>query len=299
MRRHQKHILLEIFILIILVPVFLLPAIHTAYGADTTAEWIKKGDNYFEMRAADHDGAWASTVPVTNALSAYLKAYELGDRSAELITKILQASYFYARYAEKERDKQKEVLQKGIDIGEEAIKKYSDDTALNYEMSVCWGRWGVVNGIFASAMKGVANKIRKYAEKTIKLDPDYAEGGGYRVMGRLHFMAPRIPLILSWPSKEESLKYLKKAVNVGSDNPTNHFYFAESLYHTGSYKEALIHLDIVLKAKLNTSKQVCKTCSSFGRIGGEIEYQRVKKLTKRLKEKILSEHSSSHTAQGP
>jgi tetratricopeptide (TPR) repeat protein len=289
----MKKLILSLFIMAFGISFAnLLSTIHTAYGKDTPADWIKKGDDFFEMRTVDYKGTWASTVPVTNALSAYLKAYELGDRSAELATKILQASYFYARYAEKERDKQKEVLQKGIEIGEEAIKKHPDDAALNYEMSVCWGRWGVVNGIFASAMKGVANKIRKHAERTISLDPDYAEGGGYRVMGRLHFMAPRIPLILSWPSKEESLKYLKKAVDANSDNLINHFYFAESLYHFGSNEEALKHLDIILKAYPNTSKQACTTCSSFGRIGGEVEYQRVKESAKSLRGKILSEQSN-------
>ncbi|MEE9615224.1 MAG: hypothetical protein V3W31_09820 [Thermodesulfobacteriota bacterium] len=217
---------------------------------------MERGDAFYAKRGEGHTGDWASTEPIERALSAYLKAYELGDSSAELSVKILQSTYFYATYAEKDKKAQKAALQKAREVGEAAAAKHPGDGPLNYQMGGIWGRWGEVNGIIASARKGVADKVRVYAEKAVSLDPGYASGGGYRTLGRLNFKAPYIPLILSWPSKKEALKYLKKAVEVGPENLTNHLFYAENLYHAKSYDEALTHVGHVLDAEIDSSKVV-------------------------------------------
>lgn len=227
-----------------------------AYGAGSTAELIARGDSFYQKRAEGHNGEWASTEPIEKALNTYLEAYEKGDRSPELAARILRASFFYATNAEKDRKNQKKILQRAIDIGSEVIEKHPDNVALNYQMAGCWGRWGEVNGIIASARKGVADKVKYYGERVLKLDPDYEEGGGHRTMGRLHFKAPYIPLILSWPDKKEALRHLARAVEAGPQNLTNHLFYAESLFKAGSYGDALKHVNVILSAKLHESKVV-------------------------------------------
>ncbi len=270
--RALRLIALPLIIALLLIPL----AAVDSYSANSVEDYIAEGDDHYARRAEGHNGDWAPTGPIEKALDAYYKAYELGDRSPELAAKILQASYFYATYAEKDRDKQKRVLQRAIDTGNEVISRYPNSVALNYQMGGCWGRWGEVNGIFASARKGVADKVKLYAEKTIGIDPYFAEGGGYRTLGRLHFKAPYIPFVLSWPDKKESLKYLRKAVEAGPENLTNHLFYAETLFSEGMYEEALNEVDHVLEADVDESKVV--------------EDLRDKKEAVALKERILAKY---------
>lgn len=227
-----------------------------SYAGETSQELIEKGDALFQKRAEGNMGELASAIPIEQALTFYMAAYQLGDNSPALAERLMKASYFYATYAERDTKKQKDILDKSIKIGEEALKKYPDDVGINYQMAGAWGRWGEANGILASARMGVAQKVRQHGEKVVFVNPSYAEGGGYRTLGRLHFKAPKIPFILSWPSKEEALKYLAKAVEAGSKNLTNHLFYAESLYHAEFYQDALKHLDIILNAELNPDKIV-------------------------------------------
>jgi len=251
-KKGKKDFLRRLFLL----SVVLLLTSSPSQAAPSIAELVSLGDDHYTRRADGHDGEWASTGPIAKALDAYLNAYELGGRSPALYTKILRASFFYATNAEKDERKQKEILQRATVIGAEAVEMYPDDAAINYQLAGCWGRWGEVNGLIASARKGVADKVKLYGEKTIRLDPDLEEGGGYRTMGRLHFKAPYIPFILSWPDKGQSLKNLAMAVEKGPHNLTNHLFYAESLVHAEAYRDALSHVDFVLTADLDESRIV-------------------------------------------
>lgn len=264
------------------VIIFFLTA-GISYGSEIQRQWLEKGDAFFRQRAEGHDGDVALASMIERALSAYIKAYEAGDLSEELAIKILDASYFYAAYSDASEKRQKEVLQQAIKIGEYGLKRYPDSVGINYWMAGIWGRWGEVNGIFASAKEGVAGKIKIYAENTIAIDPKYAEGGGYRALGRLHFKAPKIPFFLSWPSKKEALKFLKIAVYIGPDNTTNHLFYAESLYNEGLQDEALKHIDIILHKDANQDKVV--------------EILRDKKLAETLKNQILKTNVQTQNSQ--
>jgi len=252
----------------------LVPGIRTI-TAGKVQELVKTGDELFAKRAEGHEADWANVEIAEKALNSYLKAYESGGKPPELAVKVLKAAYFYGTYAEKDAKKQKEAFAKAVDIGKEALEKNPDDVSLNYQMAGNLGRWGEVNGIMASARAGVADSIKGYAEKVVRLDPAYGEAGGYRTMGRLHFKAPYIPFFLSWPDKKEALKYLRQAVEVGPDNLTNHLFYAESLHKEKSFDEALSHLDRVISAKVNASR--------------EVEDLRDKKDAEALRNKILAE----------
>ena len=189
-------------------------------------------------------------------MKKYMKAYDAGVRSSELIVKIMQANYFYATYAEQNNKKQMAAFEKSIELGEAALAKDPDNVALNYQMAGAWGRWGEVFGLIASARKGVADVMLGYAEKTIELDNKFSGGGGYRAMGRLHFKAPYIPFVLSWPDNKKSLKFLLKAVKTGPENLTNHLFYADTLLKEKQYKVALTEVDAVLNAKANPKKLV-------------------------------------------
>jgi hypothetical protein len=96
--------------------------------------------------------------------------------------------------------------------------------------AVNWGKWALVYGKTAAARQGAAARIRDYAEAVVRLDPSFDDGGGYRVLGRLHHQTPSIPFITGWASRTEALKNLRAAVETGPRNFVNRLYLAEAIW---------------------------------------------------------------------
>jgi hypothetical protein len=103
---------------------------------------------------------------------------------------------------------------------------------------VDWGKWALVFGKTAAARQGAAAKIRDYATAVVRLDPAFEEGGGYRVLGRLHHQTPSIPFITGWASRTEALRNLRAAVEVAPRNFVNRLYLAEALHDYEKEKRA-------------------------------------------------------------
>ena len=49
--------------------------------------------------------------------------------------------------------------------------------------------------------------MRYHSKKIIEIDPYYENGAGYFLLGAVHYKAPYIPFILSWPNNNDALKY--------------------------------------------------------------------------------------------
>ena len=100
-------------------------------------------------------------------------------------------------------------------------------------------------GILAAAREGVADQMREHALKIIGLDPNYEDGGGYFMLGAVHYKSPYIPFLLSWPDNEEAVKWLEKAVNTGEATPVQKVYLAQALYKEKEKEGALKLLNAV------------------------------------------------------
>src|SRR6185503_3340067 len=60
-------------------------------------------------------------------------------------------------------------------------------------------------------------------------DPSFEQGGGERILGRLHDQCPRIPLLTGWISHGKAVAYLRQALARGPENTVNQFFLAEAL----------------------------------------------------------------------
>jgi hypothetical protein len=78
--------------------------------------------------------------------------------------------------------------------------------------------------------QGAASKIRDYSQAVILLDPAYDDGGGYRVLGRLHHQTPAIPFFTGWASRSLALKNLRLAVETGPRNLVGRQFLAEAMW---------------------------------------------------------------------
>ena len=104
--------------------------------------------------------------------------------------------------------------------------------------AVSWGQWALVSGKLKAVRTGAAEKIRDDAATVIAIDPDFEEGGGYRILGRLHHQAPKIPFLTSWVSREKALENLRRAVSINDRNFVNRHFLAEALADGGPSERA-------------------------------------------------------------
>ena len=223
---------------------------------------VAEADRMYLRRQEGRVGAKASSGPINRAIAGYDRA-TADPHYVEARWKLMRALYFKGSYTGLDDDSKKAVFEKAKRVGDEAIailgasleergirgyiefgpdvlagnlKDRSDAAPTYYWAAACWGQWALANGALEAARKGAADKIRDYGLTVIGVDPEFEEGGGYRIVGRLHDQAPWIPFITGWVSRDEALKYLRLANQVNARNFANRHFLAETL-HRGDAKE--------------------------------------------------------------
>lgn len=200
---------------------------------------ISEGDSHYARRQEGRVGSRASEREIAAAVAAYDSATRAPD-SAEARWKLARAIYFKAAYTGLDADAQKALYDKARRAGDEAIaivQRRSSGTVASdpdaapsfFWSAVAWGQWALLAGKLEAVKTGVADKIRDYANEVILIDPSFEEGGGYRILGRLHDQAPWIPFITGWVSRDEAVRNLRLALAVNGQNFINRLFLAEAL----------------------------------------------------------------------
>jgi hypothetical protein len=219
---------------------------------------LAAADEAWRRRDEGRAGARANGRRISEAVSRYEEAAAVPG-AVEPRWKLARALFFEAKFTGRDRKGQRALLEKARDAGEEAIailRRRAEtpgnalaadpqnvaallsgdrDAAPTYFWTaVAWGEWGLVVPRFRAAKSGVATKVRDYATTVIALDPTFEEGGGYRILGRLHHRAPRIPGLTGWVSRAEGIRNLRLAVKSSPRNFVNRHFLAEALADGGS-----------------------------------------------------------------
>jgi hypothetical protein len=210
---------------------FFLIATYPLFASDSIAE----ADSFFAHRNENFNvqQLLADTSYINKAIIIYKKILISNADSlerGEAFWKLLQSYYFKGQFGTDDDDLKQEIYDEGIEIGEMYIDKLPESVAAYLWLGINWARWAEVSGIVAAAFKGVAGKVKYYAEKTIELDEYYLDAGGYRLLGMLHLSVPNIPLVLTWPSDEEGVLNLEKAYKIAPKNLYNKMYLALALH---------------------------------------------------------------------
>jgi len=85
----------------------------------------------------------------------------------------------------------------------------------------------------------------------IELDPAFAGGGGYRVLGWIRHKLPGV----AGGSDEKAIELLEKAVEVGDGHLLNHLCLAEIHRLNDRPKEAKKHISIILEAPIREERK--------------------------------------------
>ncbi len=207
-------------------------------------------------------GLKASAGPINQAIALYDKA-TADPHYVEARWKLMRALYFKGVYTGLEGDARRAVFEKARRIADDAIvildssvedrgikgmveagpeflagnlKQRGDAAPTFYWASTCYGQWALSVGAVESARKGVADKIRDWGATVVAINPEFEEGGGYRILGRLNDQAPWVPFITGWVSREDAIKYLRLAMGINARNFANRHFLAETL-HRGDEKQ--------------------------------------------------------------
>jgi hypothetical protein len=226
----------------------LLLALAVADPSSVFEEILARGDRHYARRAEGASGPRADPTQIGLAIDEYRGALALDPDSTAARYRMLRALYFRATFCGASEEEQRrfvdemrrvadaglarlearaEARQPGARI--EALRRVEDSTALFFWAAVTWGEWAQRHSVLSAARQGAATRIRDLAQTVVDLDPGFEEGGGYRILGRLHDLSPRLPLVTGWVSRKAALENLRRAYDISKANTVNQLFLAEAI----------------------------------------------------------------------
>jgi tetratricopeptide (TPR) repeat protein len=236
----------------------------------------RQGDEHYLRRAEGRSGDVAEASEISAALDAYEAGFRRSREDVDDRWKYLRATYFKAEFTGMPEEQQTALYERAIPVGVEATdllrkraaakagRKAStlepdeigralagDGSAAEafFWLAVVRGQWALHHGKLAAARQGVAGRVRDETRIVIAIDPKAEDAGGYRVLGRLHSVAPKVPFFTGWVDRDESIRLLRKAVDLAPENLLNMRFLAEALdEHANRRAEAREILEKVIAA---------------------------------------------------
>ena len=207
---------------------------------------MDEGVNLYNNRHEGSNGAMASTENIEKAIQHFLEALKNPNHEKDAAIYLLKSYYYYAEFAIEDIEKKKQIFDKGKELGTKFINRYPNTVEFRYWYLVNLGSWANVYGILTAAREGVADQMKAHSEKIIELDPKYQDGGGYFMLGAVHYKSPYIPFLLSWPDNDEAIKYLQLSYDIEEATLNQKNYLAQAIYKDGQVEKAKLLLKEVI-----------------------------------------------------
>jgi tetratricopeptide (TPR) repeat protein len=248
------------------------------------ADPIARGDAAWERRAEGAREGRPQPGPIREAESAYERALEVGPESLEAHWKLLRALHFAGDFAQPEKEEARRIFARARQVSEHGLEVLADrlgpleeldpealrdraersdlvpsDVArLHFWSAINWGAWSRTVGVLQAVRQGVANRLHRYTTIAIALEPDYDEGGAYRLLGRLHAELPRVPFVSGWVDPSQALPLIERAYALAPENPGNRLLLALTLLELAPERrrEALELLDRVARLTPRHAMQI-------------------------------------------
>ncbi|HRU40038.1 MAG TPA: hypothetical protein P5511_09180, partial [Candidatus Goldiibacteriota bacterium] len=101
------------------------------------------------------------------------------------------------------------------------------------------GRYSELIDLMEAATSGYAGRIKDMAEKLYSVDPEFGGGSAAYTLGRLHYKAPNIIFILTWPDKRLSKKYFEEFLSKSPGSLYGKIFLADTLWELGEKERAV------------------------------------------------------------
>jgi tetratricopeptide (TPR) repeat protein len=212
------------------------------------ASLLAQGDAHYARRAEGAVGARAQPGEVERAIDSYRAALAADPGSNLARARLIRAVFFRTSFCEAPNDVRRRLLAEARDVANEgvrrvdaglgnatgaarldALRRVDHAVELHFWAAVAWGQWGLAHGKLAAVRQGVARRVRDLGQVVVDLDPAHEQGGGYRILGRLHSQCPRIPFLTGWVSRDRGLQYLRDALDLDPTSTVDQVFLAEAI----------------------------------------------------------------------
>lgn len=217
----------------------------------TMAEAIK----LYDRRAEGAQGLRAPPAIIDRSLALLHQEIKVPAHLATAARFIMKGNYFKATFTGVSASAQEDLFAESRRLGEQAVAAFPQDVPLRYWYIISLGMWAETHGKIAAATDGIAEILKTHCEWLIKVAPAFDEGGGFRLLGRIHHQAPQVPLVLSWPSDDEAERLLRRARTYNPRNITTNLFLAEVLQDQGGHaREVKELLTLAAQAQPNPER---------------------------------------------
>ncbi len=232
------------------------PAEATGHSAEAPSLW-QRGTAAWQARAENHLGGRAAPGPIRRAVVAYREALAIEPDNLGTRTQLLRALFFEGEYVPMDVNARKRIFEEGRTVFEKGVDQFADrhggrkiwnrlpaeevidrlrqeeDAQAVGEFyffgAIHWGLWARYFGTMAALRRGVAVRIRDNGEIARTLYPTQHDAGPLRLLGRMHVIAPRVPLFTGWINHRHGLELLRAAHSQAPEDPLNRFFLAEAI----------------------------------------------------------------------
>jgi len=224
------------------------------YGTDQSAELLAEADKLYSVRALVIKNDRADSENIDSAIKLYSEIANGNTSTCEAVQKaavgLMKSWYFKAVDTEISTAESRKIFEYGKTAGEGFHLRHPDNLNIHYWYLVLLGKWAEFQNIAAIAKEGLLGKLKNGAEYIIKKDPGFDSGNAHLMLGRMHYMTPRIPLIISWPSIDEAVKNYHKALEINPEYRMAMIYLAECYIKQKKKEEARTLLTKVVSLPL-------------------------------------------------
>lgn len=228
----------------------MLSALASTFASDVIADSgdLAEADALYARRAEGSTSASANPQTIDKAIALYRRAVRESPQGAEALAGLLRALHFRGAFCGASVEERKALFEEAKTLGQAAVDLWEKPLAgqspavrlaalrarrgavgVYFWTAAAWGQWALTRGKFAAARQGVATKVRDLGETVIAIDRRFEEGGGHRILGRLHHQAPKIPLLTGWVSKQKAVEYLRQSFAVEPRNTATRFFLAVAI----------------------------------------------------------------------
>lgn len=227
---------------------------------------IAAGDQAWAGRAIGHQGSLAAAEPIETAINAYRKALDAAPGSLEARWKLLRAFHFKGEFVLEDNKARHELFIEGREIAKTGVAQIEREYGLSkglfrmkpaavaiavgnqvavaeffFWASANWGLWGQYSGKLISALTGVVNKIRQFAEVMVLMDESVEDGGAHRLLGHFNARVPRIPFLTWWVDRDLAISEIRLSLEVAPGSLLSKYYLADALlkFRPGQEEEAI------------------------------------------------------------
>jgi hypothetical protein len=198
--------------------------------SSSLSELVRRADDYYLGR-----------YDVENVIRAIQLLREAVKENAQDYNAWWRLSKFYCFLARQNQGRERRAfLDLGVEAGNRAVKlapaRVEGHFWLGANLGLTAEERGMIKGLF------LLDRIREEMETVVRLDPDYEQAAGWRVLGRLYYRAP----FFKGGDKRRSVQLLEKCLTLYPDNSLTMLYLADSYLAVGLRNEAQQQLEMIL-----------------------------------------------------